>query len=686
MRSLPRPALRRALALLIVAVLASLGVVLLPAAQAPSNAAVYGAMGAKWTRTHDGTPRYPRYHVTDDVAVPMDDGVLLRAKLIRPAGADGRPVTKKMPVVVNITPYSKLVTAVAAETVNYPVLGPYLVSLLNRINLQGTVISGYNELAGMLDGGLIQTFAYDPKLVRSGYAMLVVDVRGTGLSQGSWDVMGSRERRDNVEIIRWAKRQAWSTGQVGMAGQSYSGMNQLQTASDAPGELAALFPVVPTTDVFQDILAPGGGVGGTFLTSWMTIVNTTKWIPDVASMLNGTFDWTWLADRSARPLSSYGVMLEAILTRNLHTYRGTTADLLDADSDRRRAYRTDTSKVTTPTFAVAGWNDVFTNSQTRLLQNLPKLSDAQRKLIVDDGYHFTVGANYGKPGRPPRMDVLARAWYDKWIKGIDNGIDQYSPATLASEPTGDFIQGPTFPLPGFAHQKQYLSGRPSGSVRMPVAGDGTLASRTPVHRATREVRPGVAPVCSRDSAQGTAGALALLDFCSDDSQIAETAAQTFTSAPVAQTTRISGAPVVHLRQRLQARDGYWHATVNVVSPNGRSTTVSMGQLIVSLRAVDLARSAFGADGALTEVFLKLDRGAYQPVRPGQIVNIDIPMTPTQAALRPGDRLRIDLYSLNAPKSIPLGPTMWASQLRPQFIEIDPNNPSWVNVPVDKPLR
>ena len=112
----------------------------------------------------------------------------------------------------------------------------------------------------------------------------------------------------------------------------------------------------------------------------------------------------------------------------------------------------------------------------------------------------------------------------------------------------------------------------------------------------------------------------------------------------------------------------------------------MGQLMGSLRAVDRSRSQFAANGDLVDPFLYLSIDKYQPVRPGQVIALDIPMTPTQAALRPGDRLRIDIYSLNAPKALPLGPAMWNSKFGPQFIEIDPKNPSWVNVPVDRPLK
>lgn len=686
MLSPARARLRRALILLVVPLLVAAGAALMPAAAGPSAAAVSGALGAKWTRTAEGPQKYPGYTVKPDVPITMSDGTVLRGNLIRPADKAGRPIDEKLPTIVNLTPYTKMVSALAAEVVNYPVLVPQLIELLNAINLQGTVLSGYNELVGSLRSGFAKSFSYDPKLIRSGYNMLVVDVRGTGFSQGTWQVFGERERRDTIEVIDWAAKQRWSNGKTGMAGASYSAINQLQAAADQPGKLGAIFPVVPGADIVRDVVAPGGGVGAGFLSMWLALVNTTKLIPNVASMLNGTFDWTWLGDRAKDPLTYVDVMLQALTVQHPDQTRGETRKLLTEGTDRRKSLFTDVGRITTPTFSIGGWNDLFTNSEARMLSGLRQLPDAQKKLIMDDGYHVTTGAQFGTPGNPPKMNALSRAWYDKWLKGIDNGIDRYSPATLASMPRDNFVQGPSFPLPGYTHQRQYLTGKPSGSVHTPVAGDGSLSSAAPRTRATRTVQPGLSNVCGKDGAQGAAGVTALFDFCGRDNRLAEVAAQTFTTAPVTKTTRLSGWPAIHLNQRLAATDGYWHATVNVVSPDGRSQVVSMGQLMVSLREFDRSRSQFAANGDVIDPHLYLSLDHYKPVRPGQRFAIDIPMTPTQAALRPGDRLRIDIYSLNAPKALPLGPAMWASKFGPQYIEIDPKSPSWVNLPVDRPLR
>src|SRR5437762_1189527 len=56
----------------------------------------------------------------------------------------------------------------------------------------------------------------------NGYAMIVVDVRGTGSSEGTWDSFGAREQQDSATLVQWAASQPFSNGVLGLAGVSYS--------------------------------------------------------------------------------------------------------------------------------------------------------------------------------------------------------------------------------------------------------------------------------------------------------------------------------------------------------------------------------------------------------------------------------------------------------------------------------
>src|SRR6267143_1887122 len=67
----------------------------------------------------------------------------------------------------------------------------------------------------------------------NGYAMIVVDVRGTGSSEGMWDSFGPREQQDSVTLVQFAASQSFSNGVVGLAGVSYAAINQFLTVEQA---------------------------------------------------------------------------------------------------------------------------------------------------------------------------------------------------------------------------------------------------------------------------------------------------------------------------------------------------------------------------------------------------------------------------------------------------------------------
>jgi putative CocE/NonD family hydrolase len=53
-----------------------------------------------------------------------------------------------------------------------------------------------------------------------GYAVVMMDLRGTGRSEGCLDHLGAKDGRDLEQIVEWAAAQSWSNGRVGMTGHS----------------------------------------------------------------------------------------------------------------------------------------------------------------------------------------------------------------------------------------------------------------------------------------------------------------------------------------------------------------------------------------------------------------------------------------------------------------------------------
>ncbi len=125
------------------------------------------------------------------VAVPMRDGVVLRADVLRPA--EGR-----FPTLVYRTPYDR-----------------------RRMEEDAVV----------------------RQAVARGYAVVLQDVRGRYGSGGEF-VPYVHEGKDGYDTIEWAAAQRWSDGRIGTFGLSYPGAVQWLAAVEAPPHLKAMVPAM----------------------------------------------------------------------------------------------------------------------------------------------------------------------------------------------------------------------------------------------------------------------------------------------------------------------------------------------------------------------------------------------------------------------------------------------------------
>src|SRR4051794_29266316 len=107
-----------------------------------------------------------------------------------------------------------------------------------------------------------------PALLEAGYAVLGVNVRGTGCSQGQFDMRSPVENTDGAAAVEWAARQSWSTGHVGMFGDSFPGLTQPGVAALHPAGLDAIAPWQIADDLYRDVAYPGGIANGEFGAFW----------------------------------------------------------------------------------------------------------------------------------------------------------------------------------------------------------------------------------------------------------------------------------------------------------------------------------------------------------------------------------------------------------------------------------
>src|SRR3954449_5261453 len=101
-----------------------------------------------------------------------------------------------------------------------------------------------------------------------GFAVVDVNMRGTGCSGGAFDFFEPLQSLDGCDVVETIARQPWvANGKVGMMGISYGGISQLFTAENNPPSLAAISPL-SVIDNTQTTLYPGGILNTGFALEW----------------------------------------------------------------------------------------------------------------------------------------------------------------------------------------------------------------------------------------------------------------------------------------------------------------------------------------------------------------------------------------------------------------------------------
>ena len=102
-----------------------------------------------------------------------------------------------------------------------------------------------------------------------GFAVVGVNMRGTGCSGGVFDVLSPAQAADGYDVIEIVARQPWVLhGRPGMVGLSYPGISQLFVAATQPPSLAAITPLSVIDDLWRQQW-PGGIYNSGFTRMWL---------------------------------------------------------------------------------------------------------------------------------------------------------------------------------------------------------------------------------------------------------------------------------------------------------------------------------------------------------------------------------------------------------------------------------
>ncbi len=553
--------------------------------------------------------------------VPMRDGVRLSADIYLPA-RNGVPVGGTFPVILERTPYG---TGKAEPWATY--------------------------------------------FVSRGYVAVAQDVRGRFNSEGRWFPLRD-DVQDGYDTARWIGRQPWCNGKIGAVGTSYPGGTQHAMAIGNAPHLAAMVP----TDAMSNPGRYGVRHNGAFelrFFNWVFLLGNSP--SGEYSPPGATFYPTEDAGTRA-VLASLGPQVLDYL-KNLPLRRGASPLRLAPDyenwlieamshGDYDRFWKDCGVDVAShvkeykdiPVYHVSGWYDSWGTPVANI--NYLELSRAKKspqRLIMGPWTHggqtssFAGEAEFG-PAAAIDFNALRLRWFDRWLRGIDNGVDREAPVRIFVMGGGDAHKTPQGRVYVGGQWRDEREWPPARSKPTPfyLTADGRLAETKPASAAPptrylfdpRHPAPTIGGNVSSEGVLMPRGAMdqrcrKQLWSCADERPLAaRNDVLVFQTGPLKSPVEVTGRLIVKLWISSSAPDTDFTAKLVDVYPPNRDFPAG-----IELNVADsIVRARYRNSLEKAEM-----------MTPGQIYPVTIEMYPTSLVFGRGHRIRLDISSSNFPR-------------------------------------
>jgi hypothetical protein len=435
-----------------------------------------------------------------------------------------------------------------------------------------------------------------------GYVVCRVDVRGTGSSEGvPVGEYTQAELEDLAEVIAWLAAQPWSNGSVGMYGASWGGFNALQVAMLRPPALKAICSIFASDDRYADDVHYFGGIKKQLdLVDWPVYMEAENALPPVPRVFGEGWREVW-----EERVTGY-------VPWHLDWLEHQTYDAFWKHGSLREDYEA----IEAATMLVTGWADGYKNIALRGMAAMR----CPRRLLAGPWAHADVETS--RPG--PNIDLVAEMvrWFDRWVKGADNGVDREPPIVV-------FMRRPTPPaadLETYRGEWRFEPGWPLERSRELVLPLAEAAAN----------RPGGGP--DELEVRADVGWTAWLNCAGampwgqpQDQRPDEAFSLVYDFEPVSEELELLGHPRVRARVRSTAPVAFLSAKLCDVHPDGTSQLVTRGVLNLTHRT---------------------SREEPSPLEPGEPYDLELELEVTAWVFEPGHRVRLDLAGTDWPTCFP----------------------------------
>jgi predicted acyl esterase len=268
--------------------------------------------------------------------------------------------------------------------------------------------------------------------VPRGYAVVNCDLRGCGTSEGVGNLLSPAESEDYHDLIEWAAARPWCSGKVGLNGVSYLALSQYGAAATRPPALAAICPWEGFTDPYRDFVFPGGVREEGFVRLWARALKVDRLV--------------------------YGLRQEE-----------QDRPLRDAVWASRAP---DLAKVEVPMLVCGSFSDNNLHSRGSI-RAFEGVASKQRWLYTHRGGKWCTYYSAGAQAAQERF-------FDHFLKGVDNGMDDEPPVRLEVREDRDTIHAvrgeESWPPPAVRWTELFLGGDGRLAAEAPAGGEVEFAT------------------------------------------------------------------------------------------------------------------------------------------------------------------------------------------------------------------
>ncbi len=553
-----------------------------------------------------------------------------------------------------------------------------------------------------------------------GFAVVDVNMRGTGCSGGAFDFFEPLQQLDAYDVIETIAKQSWvSNHKVGMFGISYGGISQLFAAQNNPPSLAAIAPL-SVIDATASTLYPGGTLNTGFALSWAQgRVDDAK---PAGPHSGESYAWKQIQNgdkvcEANQVLHASAVDLIAKVRANTH-YDPAVADPIDPVSF--------VHKIHVPVFMACQFEDEQTGGHCpELVQHMTG--------TTHKWFTFTNGSH---------IDSLDPATLNRMYDFLEIYVAQQPPTTNMYKahdgapfiyksamglPDGDTINLPDDPIQGkatLADAKSAFEALPEVTIAFdngagtspdndttpgnPYAGFTKTFSTLPVPGTQArswylgpDGKLGDQPPAGDgvDTYTSDASALPLTDYTGKTGggglwgnasqwqwnwqQNPAGKAVSYVSAPLTKDTTVVGAGAVYVWVKSSTPDVDLQATISEVRPDGKETFVQNGWIRASERKLSTGSdNVFKRPSTLLDPVPTFTTADSAPMPAGQFVKVAIPLYYQGHAYRAGSRIRVVIAAPNGTQPVwAFGETEPPSSTSQVALAYSPSMPSRLVLPV-----